>query len=201
VADLAQVTSFASFPRLPLKYLSPRFAANCSIHVVLADGANAGRLRPLVANCLRETHFLPRFQVVELVTFDAVAMKVDLPSIRRSNEPMVTFRMERSNRSVRRELVRLDVPLAPANEILKLTAGRIEGIVQRHLYILVPAGGRRIAADDDIGRAGNGQMQPDAVGIALVMAMLRLADHDARRGDSVIELLKLGRGLSHVRLD
>ena len=70
--------------RLPLKYLSPRLAPNCSIHVVLTDGANAGRLRALVANRLRETHFLSRFQVVELVTFDAIAMKVDLASIRRS---------------------------------------------------------------------------------------------------------------------
>jgi hypothetical protein len=76
--------------------------------------------------------------------------------------------------------VRFDVPLAPANEILKFATGRIEGIVQRHLYILVTAGGRRIAADGDIGRAGNGQMQPDAVGVALMMAMLRLPDHDAR---------------------
>jgi len=172
-----------------------------SIHVVLADEANAGRLRPLVANRLRETHFLPRFQVVELVTFDAIAMKVDLPSIRRSNEPVVSLRMKRGNPAVGRGLVRFDVALAPANEILKLPAGRIEGIVQRHLYILVTAGGRRIAADGDIGRAGNGQMQPDAVGVPLVMAMLRLADHDARRGDCVIELLKLARGLSHVRLD
>jgi len=194
-------TSAPHHLRLPLKYLSPRLAPNCSIHVVLADGANAGRLRPLVADRLRETHFLPRFQVVELVTFDAIAMKVDLPSIRRNNEPVVTFRMKRSNRSVRRGLVRFDVPLAPANEILKFAAGRIEGIVQRHLYILVTAGGRRIAADGDIGRVGNGQMQADAVGVALVMAMLRLADHDARRGDAVIELLKLARGLSHMRLD
>jgi len=62
--------------------------------------------------------------------------------------------MKRSNRSVRRGLVRFDVRLAPANEILKLAAGRIEGIVQRHLYILVTAGGRRIAADSDISRAG-----------------------------------------------
>ena len=122
--------------------------------MVLADGANAGRLRPLVANRFRETHFLPRFQVVELVTFDAIAMKVDLPSICRSNEPVVSFGMKRSNRSMRRGLVRFDVPLAPANEILKFAAGRIEGIVQRHLYILVTAGGRRIAADSDISRAG-----------------------------------------------
>ena len=73
--------------------------------MVLANGANACRLRPLIANRFRETHFLPRFQVVELVTFDAIAMKVDLPSIRRSNEPVVSFRMKRSNRSVRRGLV------------------------------------------------------------------------------------------------
>ena len=109
--------------------------------------------------------------------------------------------MKPSNRSVRLGLVRFDVPLPPTNEILKLAAARIEGIVQRHLYILVTAGGRRIAANGDIGSVRNGQMQPDAVGVTLVMAMLRLADHDARRGDSVIELLKLARGLSHVRLD
>ena len=44
-------------------------------------------------------------------------------------------------------------------------------------------------------------MQPDAVGVALAMAMLRLADYDARRGYSVIELLKLVRGFSRVQLD
>ena len=159
--------------------------------MVLADGANAGCFRSLVANRLRETHFLPRFQVVELLTFDAIAMKIDLPSIVGSNEPVVAFRMKRSNRSVGRGLVRLDVPLAPANEILEFAAGRIEGIVQRHFYVLVTASGRRIAAHDDIVRAGNGQMQPDAVGVALMTAMLRLADHDAGRGDSVVKLLKL----------
>jgi hypothetical protein len=50
-----------------------------------------------------------------------------------------------------RGLVRFYVPLAQANEILKLAAGRIEGIVQRHLYILVTTVGGRIAADGDIG--------------------------------------------------
>jgi hypothetical protein len=169
--------------------------------VVLANGANASQLRSLVANRLRETHFLPDFQVVELATFDAVAMKVDLPSIRRSNEPVVSCRMKRGNRSVRWDLVRFDVTLAPANEILKFAAGRIEGIVQRHLYILVAAGGSRIAADGNIGCTRNGQMQPNAIRVALVMAMLRFSDHDARRGDTVIELLKLARGLSCMRLD
>ena len=89
--DPAHGSPFASFPPLPLKYISPRLALNCSIRVVFADGANAGRLRPLVANRFRETHFLPRFQVVELVIFDAIAMEVDLPSIRRSNEPVVSI--------------------------------------------------------------------------------------------------------------
>jgi hypothetical protein len=68
-------------------------AGQSSIHVVLADEANAGRLWPLVANFLRKTHVLPHLKVVELATFDAIAMKVDFPSIRRRNDPMVSFWM------------------------------------------------------------------------------------------------------------
>jgi hypothetical protein len=86
--------------------------------------------------------------------------------------------MKRSNRSVWRGFVRFDVPLTPTNEILKLATGRIERIVQRHPYILLATGGRRIATDSDICADRNGQMQPHAVGVALVMAMLRLSDHD-----------------------
>ena len=60
----------------------PCVAPNCSIHVVLADGANAGRLRPLVANRLGETHLLPRFQVVF-----AYCDEVDLPSSAEAMNP------------------------------------------------------------------------------------------------------------------
>jgi hypothetical protein len=185
----------------PAEGLNAPATSQGSIHVVLADGANARRLRPLITNRLRKPHFLPHFQVIELATFDAVAMKIDLSTVRRSNEPVISLRMKRGNRSVWRGLVRFDVSLTPTNEILKLATRRIERIVQRHVYILVATGGRRIAADRDIGAVRNGQMQPHAVGVALVMAMLWLSDHDTRRGDAVIELLKLACSLSRMSLD
>jgi hypothetical protein len=79
-------------------------------------------------------------------------------------------------------------------EILQLTAGLIEGISDRHLDVFVSAGRSWIAADGYVSSAGNGEMDPEGIGVTLVVTMLRAPNHDTSRSYSIAEPFEL-RGL------
>jgi hypothetical protein len=83
------------------------------------------------------------------------------------------------------------LPALLAHEILKLAARGLERVTDRHVGILVGASDIRIAVDDDVGRTRHGEVDPHAIGIALVMAMLGTPDDDTCRGDATVELLEL----------
>jgi hypothetical protein len=82
-----------------------------------------------------------------------------------------------------------------------LAPGRIEGVADRHVDVFVPPGGHGVAADDDVLPAGHLQTDAHAVGVSLVMTMLRPSDDDPRRGDAIVETLEFVRFLAHASLD
>ena len=159
--------------------------------MVLADRLHECCLRPLVSYGFGETDFLPNTQTVKSIFGYAVAVKVDLASVRRGYESMIVFGSKRPDDAMRRHLVGLDVTLSFADEILELAASYIECVPDRDLDVFVPPCGRRIAAYGDIRGAGDRQVDTNTVRVTLVMAVLRAPDDDARRRDAIEKLLEL----------
>src|SRR5581483_1489971 len=85
--------------------------------------------------------------------------------------------------------------------VLQLPASRVECIPDRNVDVLMPTGGRRIAADVDVLVARYGDVHPDAIGVALVMTVLRAGDDHARGCDPVVKSLEPLRFLAHRCLD
>jgi len=57
--------------------------------------------------------------------------------------------------------------------------------------VFVPASGAWLAADRYVAGTGYCDMQPNAVDVSMVVAMLRATNDDPRRRNAVIELLEL----------
>ena len=75
--------------------------------------------------------------------------------------------------------------------ILKLTAGSLERIANRHIDVLMGAVCCGLAAHRNIGSIGNHEMNPDVKNISLVVAVLRPCNNDAHAEDAARKLLKL----------
>jgi len=168
---------------------------------MLSHGLDKRRLRPLVPLSFRKPHLLALAQIIESVIGDAVAVKVDVAAIAACDEAVVRFGVQFRDRAVRRGLVFLHMPAAPADDILKLAACSFESIADRHVNVLVRAGRGRFAADHDIGGIGNHKMDPDVIDVTLVMAVLRPGHDNARADDPAEKLLKLLRFFSDARLN
>ena len=147
---------------------------------------------PLVAHGLREAHLLAGFELVELGAGDAVAVEIYLAAIGGGDEAVVLLGMHSGDRSVRGLLVLLDVALALAGQILQLPAGRLEGVADRHIDVLVRTGCRGLATDRDVASAWNDQVDSDLVGVALVMPVLWPGNDHAHHGNALVQLLQLG---------
>jgi hypothetical protein len=169
--------------------------------MVLADWAHERRLRAFVSDGFGKPHFLPQLETVELIVGDAVAVEVDLAAIGGGNEAVISLWNERANGAMRLRLVNFDVSLPLAHEVLQLAARGVEGIRDRNLDVLVPPGGRGIAAYGNIRGAGDRQVDTNTVRVTLVMAMLRAPDDDSRRRDAIEKLLELPPLLAHPLLD
>ena len=114
-------------------------------------------------------------------------MEVDLPSVGGGNEAVIVLGNDRRDCAVWRGLMRLDLAFELANLILQLAAGGVECVSDGDMSILVPPGCRRVAADVDMLAARHSHVDANAIGIALVVAMLRPCDHHARGGDTIVE--------------
>ena len=114
----------------------------------------------LVAGGLGEPHLLADRQVLQLAFDHAVAVEVDLAPVGGGNEAVVALRDESGDDPVRRGLVRLHRGLELAHVVLELAPGRIDGVADRHVGVLVPAGHRRLAGDVDVPAAGHSVEDP-----------------------------------------
>jgi hypothetical protein len=84
-----------------------------------------------------------------------------------------------------------------AGLILQPTTGRIEGVADGDAGILGPAGHGWVACDVDVPAVGQGHVDADAIGVAVVMAMLRARDDHTGRCDATVEALKFLRLHAH----
>src|SRR6516165_8644925 len=138
---------------------------------------------------------------VRLTGGDAVAMEIDLTPVGGRNEAMVPFGNERGDDTVRRRFVHLHRTHQLADLVLQLTTGRVEGIADGDVRILMSPGHRGVARDIDVLAAGYGDVDADAIRVAAVVAMLWAGDHDARGCNAVIEALEPLRLLAHGGLN
>ena len=83
--------------------------AAASIEVVLSDWTDMRRLRALISNGLGEPDFRTDFERIECHVRHTVTMEVNLAAIRRSNESVVVFRMQRRYASMRGHVVGFDL--------------------------------------------------------------------------------------------
>ena len=187
-------TVFATGTRRAIGF---RLAGSPLRDVVLSDRFNDGRLRAFIARRFREAHFLTDREFVEVSTLHTIAMEVDLTPVRCRDEPVVAFGHKCTDDAIRRHFMHLDAAFAFAHEILQLPPCLIEGIGDRGLYLFMPAGSSRVAADGYVRCARNSQMNANGIGVPLVMSTLGASDHDTSRSYPIAELLELPRLLSN----
>jgi len=101
--------------------------------------------------------------------------------------------------AVRRGLMLLDRSGELADLILQLPAGRVEGVADGDVGILVPPGHGRIAGDIDVLATRDCNVDADAIGVALVVAMLGASNDHPRRCDAIVEALDLLCLFAHGR--
>ena len=79
--------------------------------------------------------------------------------------------------------MRFQLAVEPPHLVLQLAAGCVERVPDRNVGIFVPPAPRGIARDFDALAAGHRYMDTDAIGIALVVAMLGAGNHHTGRRD------------------
>ena len=93
----------------------------------------------------------------------------------------------------------LDVPLPLAEHIFELTVSGTEGVMDRHLHIVVAFANTRIVVDVYVRASRHRQMDANLIGVACVMPLRGLSDapvHLTRQGGVVHTfLLPLMRSL------
>lgn len=85
--------------------------------------------------------------------------------------------------------------------ILQLPACGLEGVPDRHVDVFMGARRRRLMAHVDVRGSRQRNVDTDAVGVALVMAVLWSRDDDAHRNNAIKSLVQLGRIVTNARLD
>src|SRR5262245_61856046 len=153
-----------------------------------------GRLWPLLAQLLGEPDFVTNAQLVEFSIDHAVAMEIDLPRIGRSDEAVAPLWVQPNDAALSGRVVGFDVSACLTDVVLELTPGRIEGVADRHVDVLVRALLRGLAPRDT-------QVNADVEQFALSMLPVRRLDHHANARDPIVELLELGGLLPDVGLD
>ena len=136
-----------------------------------------------------KTHLVADLEVIEAVVQHAVAVEIDLLAVRRGDEAVAFVRKELGHMAVGRRFVDLDLAATTANVILQLALGRVEGIPNRDVHVLVGALGAGIAVDHDLATARHRDVDVNAVMDALLVAPVRRVDHDAATRDALRKAL------------
>jgi hypothetical protein len=76
----------------------------------------------------------------------------------------------------------LDVPLPLVHHVFELTVRGTEGVLDRHLHIVVASADARILVDVDVSASGHGQMDANPIGVARIVPIPGLSDYNACRG-------------------
>src|SRR6516162_2793045 len=111
------------------------------------DGAGLWALCPLFFN---KGYFGPDLQVVEPFVQDAVAMKVDLPAVRRRKEAVTFLGKELADAGMGCGLKGLHGAPPAAHVILQPPAGRVEGVPNGHMDVFVLRVFTRLAGHHDL---------------------------------------------------
>src|SRR5579883_1189342 len=168
---------------------------------MFANRLHRAGLGPLVPLRLGKTYLLTDMQLVESIIGDAVPMKIDLAAPGCGDEAVIGHGIKCGDNTVRWNLMLLHLSRPLPHDILKLPASGFEGVVDRHMDVLMRSCRCRLAVYDDIRRAGHDDVKPQMVDVALVMAMLRLCNDDAAARHAVKKSLKLCRFRSDLRLN
>ena len=148
--------------------------------VVFAEMNDGTRLRTLgTLGVLRnKTDFIAHRKLVKPAVCDAVAVEVDLITVGADDEAAILLGKETRDPPVVGHRVHLDIPASLANVLFEQPAGRVEGVADRDIDVLVRMVRRGIAADDDL---APGDLQVDAYPeqIALLVARVPTFDDDA----------------------
>jgi hypothetical protein len=96
--------------------------------------------------------------------------------------------------------VQLDIPASLANVVFEQPAGRVEGVADRDINVLVRMVRRGIAADDDLA-AGNFQVDADAEQVTLLTPRVPALDDNTARHDAVKEPFELCGPLAYACRD
>lgn len=110
---------------------------------------NSGRLRPEVSRLLDETNRGPGGQVGEAGAGDAVAVKIDKPTILGLDTPKAALSVKFADAPVCGTVMCLDVEPPFALVVLELAPGGAEGIAQGNVRFLVRLIGRVCPSDCD----------------------------------------------------
>ncbi len=167
---------------------------------MLANGSYRGCLRALLARLLDEAHRITNLELVESIAEDAVAVEIDLTSVRSCDEAVVLVGDEPKNAAVGRLLVLLGVTTLAAYIVLELTRGRLEGVTDGDIHVLVGVMSRRLAADNQFATP-DGEIDAHMVEHALVVSPVR-GFHDHTAGHDVLrEAVESSHLLPDVRLN
>src|SRR5271166_4662225 len=151
------------------------------------------RLRALFARLLDEAHLRADAQAVEPAFGDGVAVEIDLPSLRRFDEPVVPAGYEFRDAAAALGGVRLDLSAQIALDILDLPHRGVESVADRDQHMLLL--GRVVVrlAYDHVVVPGHRDADVDLEPPAAPVARLRpVDDHPATR-DARAELLEPAR--------
>jgi hypothetical protein len=95
----------------------------------------------------------------------------------------------------------LDVPVPLAEHIFELTVSGTEGVMDRHLHIVVAFANTRIVVDVYVRASRHRQMDANLIGVACVMPLRGLSDDNACRGYVLVHMVELFGLLSNPGLN
>ena len=142
---------------------------------------------PSQALFLDEDDLHPHLHVLEALISHAVAVEIDVPAVRRDDEPVARLREERCHPPARRLLMALDLSPLPAGIGLDSFQGGVEGKVDRPVQVLVG-----LPPDDNV-LAGQGEVDPRVVDKPAVAVPVGNLQQDPAAHHVAMELVEFFR--------
>jgi len=159
------------------------------------------RLWAALPDFFYEPHGASDLHPAESAMKDAVALKVDLVSFRRLDEPVPFIGEELADTTVLVVLMGLGVATPPLHVISKHPHRVVESLVDGSIQIPMSRACIGRSADDELG-SGHRQADPNAVGPALlVVVVVRSLHGDPATRDVIEEGVELRRSLANVLVD
>lgn len=158
--------------------------------MVLADDLHAAGLWAFLAHFLAEAHLRADLQLVVVVGDQAVAVEVEFAAVRGGDAAAVTVGVERAHLAVAGLLVRLDLALLVAGQVLELALHRVEGVADRDVDVGVGVVLVGLAAGDQL-VARHLEVDADVEMLALLVVAVQQLDRDPAAHDAAVEAAQL----------